>query len=328
VPVTDRPLALGIDLGGTKILAVMATQKGHIVSQEYMATGAKDGPEAVIKRMLRTVERVVKHGGAKLSDLNGVALAIAGVIDTRRGVITTSPNLLGWKDVPLRNEISQQLGITTYLLNDANAAALGENRFGAGRGTKHMIYITVSTGIGGGIIINGELYSGANGCAGEFGHMTIDPDGPECSCGRKGCWEALASGTSIAREARLQLKAGEKSLVNRKGVLRTITAETVGEAAVRGDRLAMDVITSAGRHLGIGLANIINIFNPEMIVIGGGVSNLGEMLLNPAREMVRQRAFDLPLSTVRIVRSQIGAAAGALGAAALVFDQVSKERRP
>jgi len=328
VPKADRRLALGIDLGGTKILAALVTWEGRIVSQEYTPTEAKAGPEAVIERMLLAADRVVKLGGMKPSDLAGTALAIAGIIDTRRGIVTTSPNLPGWKDIPLRDEIAQKLTTTTYLVNDADAAALGEHRFGAGRGTKHMVYITVSTGIGGGIIINGELYSGANGCAGEFGHMTIDPDGPKCACGRKGCWEALASGSAIAREARRRLNAGEKSLLNHKKTPRAVTAETVGEAANNGDRLALEVITTAGQYLGIGLANIINIFNPEMIVVGGGVSNLGEMLLNPAREVLRQRAFDLPLNTVRIVRSRIGATAGALGAAALVFNKAAKGQMP
>lgn len=327
MPGADRQLALGIDLGGTKILAALVTREGRIVSQDYIPTKAKSGPEAVIERMLQVTNRVVKLGGVKISDLAGTSLAIAGLIDTCRGIVTTSPNLPGWKDIPLRDEIAHKLGIATYLVNDADAAALGENQFGAGQGTKHMVYITVSTGIGGGIIINGELYSGANGCAGEFGHMTIDPDGPECACGRKGCWEALASGSAVAREAKRRLKTGKESLLNRLAP-RAISAKMVGEAANKGDRLALDVITTAGQYLGIGLANIINIFNPEMIVIGGGVSNLGELLLNPAREVVRQRAFDLPLSTVRIMRSQIGAAAGALGAAALVFNKATKGLRP
>ncbi|MEW6142396.1 MAG: ROK family protein [Chloroflexota bacterium] len=326
MPKTDGRTALGIDLGGTKILTALVTQEGRIVSQESTPTEAKAGPKAVIEQMLQAIGRAVKLGGVKPNDLAGTALAIAGIIDTHRGIVTTSPNLPGWKDVPLRDEIAQKLGTITYLVNDADAAALGENRFGAGRGTRHMVYITVSTGIGGGIIINGELYSGANGCAGEFGHMTIDPNGPKCACGRNGCWEAMASGTAIAREARRRLAAGEKSLLN-KGTAQTVTAEKVGEATKKGDRLAAEVIMTAGHYLGIGLANIINIFNPEIIVIGGGVSNLGDMLLNPAREAMRQRAFDLPLSTVRIVRSQIGVAVGALGATALVFDKAAKGQR-
>jgi glucokinase len=327
MPKADKRLALSIDLGGTKILAALVTPEGNIVSQVTIPTMAKSGPDAVIERMLSAAERAVKPGGVKPSRPAGIALAIAGIIDSRHGIVTTSPNLPGWKNIPLRDEIARRLGAATRLVNDADAAALGENRFGAGRGARNMVYITVSTGIGGGIIINGNLYSGASGCAGEFGHMTIDPDGPKCACGRNGCWEALASGSAIAREARRRLAAGEPSLLSNTHPARAVTAEAVGEAAGKGDRLAIKVITTAGRYLGIGLANIINIFNPEMIVIGGGVSNLGETLLTPARRVIRQRAFDLPLSAVHIVRSQIGAAAGALGAAALVFDEAVKGQR-
>lgn len=324
MPGTDRRLALGIDIGGTKILVALVTRQGRIVSREHIPTGASAGPEAVIKRMFSAVARVVASGGVEPPGLAGVALAVAGLIDTRRGVITTSPNLPGWNNVPLRSAVARELGATTYLLNDADAAALGENRFGAGRGTRDMVYITVSTGIGGGIIINGRLYSGASGCAGEFGHMTIDPEGPECACGRYGCWEALASGSAIAREASRRLAAGEKSLLHDRGAYSAITAETVGEAAGKGDRLATEVIKAAGYYLGIGLANIIKIFNPEMVVIGGGVSNLGNMLLEPARRTARRLSFELPFSAVHIVRSKIGTAAGAVGAAALVFDRAEE----
>ncbi|MCX8126025.1 MAG: ROK family protein, partial [Dehalococcoidia bacterium] len=197
MPGSSRRLALGVDVGGTKVLAALVTEEGRVVSRERVLTGATDGPEAVIERIVATADRLLRSSNLRPADLSGIALAVAGIIDIRRGIITTSPNLPGWKDVPLRDLIARELGTVTYLINDADAAALGENRFGTGRGTRHMVYITVGTGIGGGIIINGGLYAGASGCAGEFGHMTIDPDGPQCACGRYGCWEALASGSAI-----------------------------------------------------------------------------------------------------------------------------------
>jgi glucokinase len=262
----------------------------------------------------------------KTSDIAGIGIAAAGILDIDRGIVTTSPNLPHWHNVPLRDIFADRLGVVTYLINDANAAALGEHRFGAGIGFDNIIYLTVSTGIGGGIIIDGELYSGADGCAGELGHMTIEADGPQCHCGNFGCLEAMASGWAVAKEAMMRINRGERSsiieLVN--GRLENITAETVAIAARRGDQLAADIVAEAAKYLGIGLANLVNIFNPELIVIGGGLSKMGDMLLKPARKVLKERAFRLPSRTVHIVRARLGSNAGIIGAAAYVFDQKSE----
>jgi len=209
------------------------------------------------------------------------------------------------------------LGKPVFLLNDASAAALGEHRMGAGRGLDNLIYITVSTGIGGGLVINGQLYNGTDGCAAEIGHMTILVDGPLCKCGKRGCLEALASGTAIARMARERLAAGGKSCLAEltRGKIEDVTAELVAEAARRGDALALSVIDEAARYLGIGLANLVNIINPQMIIIGGGVSKMGAMLFRPARKSMKEHAFKLPARTVRVVRPRLGLDAGLFGAA-------------
>jgi glucokinase len=186
-----------------------------------------------------------------------------------------------------------------------------------------VIYLTVSTGIGGGIIIGGELYSGADGTAGEIGHMTIEADGPQCQCGNFGCLEVLASGTAVAREAVNRINQGEKSYIAELtgGKIEKVTAEIVARAAKHGDRLACEVVTSAAVYLGIGLANLVNIFNPDMIIIGGGMSKMGDMLLKPARQTVKQRAFKLPARTVRIVKARLGGDVGVIGAAVDFFEK-------
>jgi glucokinase len=256
------------------------------------------------------------------ADFSGIGIAIAGVLDSKNGILTSSPNLPHWKNVPLKSMIEDRLHLDTFLINDANAAALGEHRFGAGIGTQNLVYLTVSTGIGGGIIIDGNLYEGSTGSAGELGHMTIDVNGPRCNCGNYGCLEVLASGTAVARGAVEHINKGATSLLNdMKENISDITAEDVAKAARQGDKLATEIIAGASYYLGIGLANIVNIFNPQVIVIGGGMSKMGGMLLTPAKEIVKRRAFKLPARTARIIRSKLGNDSGIIGTAANVLDR-------
>jgi len=319
----SRGPVLAVDLGGTKIIAAAVLPSGKIVSRSYCLTLADEGPEAVIGRLLSAVNGATAKAKLKTSELTGIGIAAAGILDTEKGIITTSPNLPDWHDVPLGDILADRLGVATFLINDASAAALGEHRFGVGKRVDNLVYLTVSTGIGGGIITNGKLYSGANGCAGEIGHMTIEAHGPQCNCGNFGCLEALASGTAVAREAVRRLNQGETSSVAQlaEGRLESVTAETVALAARQGDHLACDVVARAANYLGIGLANLVNIFNPELLVIGGGLSKMGDMLLEPARKVVKERAFQLPARTVRIVRAGLGSNAGIVGAAVHTFEQ-------
>jgi glucokinase len=313
----NKPPVLAIDLGGTKIAAALISPDNRVTDRAHSPTLAAEGLQPVLSRIFATIDRLLPQGTAGPSQLGGIAIAAAGAIDTEKGLITSSPNLPGWLDVPLRDIVRKRYGTDTCLLNDANAAALAENRLGAGRGTTNLIYLTVSTGIGGGIIIDGELYHGTSGCAGELGHMTIDANGPECSCGNRGCLEVLASGKAVADEAKRRIKEGERSLLADivSGDLEGITAEKVAIAAHSSDRLALEVISRAAGYLGMGMVNLVNIFNPEMIIVGGGLSKMGELLLEPAREMVRQRAFPLCAGAVRIVTAELGDDAGLLGAA-------------
>ncbi len=311
-----RPV-LAIDLGGTKIIAALVSPDGRMIARERSATQAAEGPSAVIDRLFSAIDHILKWNKLGLSDLHGISLAAAGSMDLDAGVITLSPNLPGWRDIPLMAIVHDKYRIDTFLLNDASAAALGEHRFGVGKGTKDLILLTLGTGIGGGIIINGELYNGICGSGGEIGHMTIDVNGPRCPCGNTGCLEVLASGTAISRDAIGRVTRGEKSSLVEMvgGKVDDISAEKVGSAARAGDRLSLDVIATAAAYLGVGLVNLTNIFNPEMVVLGGGVAKLGDLLLEPARRLVRERAFPLSAKTVRVVTTKLGNDAGVYGAA-------------
>ena len=306
---------LAIDLGGTKILAALVSNR-KVEFRDYSPTCAEEGPEAVVNNIYEAIGRVLVNSGLDLKQLHSIAIAAAGAIDTKRGIVTMSPNLPGWRNVHLTDKIKNKYPVDVFLTNDANAAAVGEHRYGAGRSTKDMLYITVSTGIGGGIIIDNKIYEGASGGAGEIGHMSIDINGPKCNCGNTGCWETLASGTALAREAIKRIERGEKSLLTEmvNGNIDDITAREVGEAAEKDDKLALACINQIAVYFGIGLVSLIDIFNPEAIVIGGGLTNLGDRLFGPAKEIVRERAFPLPAGAAKIVPAQLGDEAGIIGA--------------
>jgi glucokinase len=318
------PLALGIDLGGTKILTAVADPRGEMRSRDHSITPAAKGTDAVIQAILQSAARALQQAGISASELSAIGVGAPGLSNPQTGVLYTSPNLPGWRDVPLRDIIEEKFSKKSFLINDANAAAVGELSFGAGKGARDLIYITISTGIGGGLIIDGRIYTGPAGTAGELGHMTIDDEGPSCNCGNIGCWETLASGTALAREARRRITEGAETTIldHAGGDVEKVTAETVHKAAVRGDSLASELIARTSYYVGVGLANLINIFNPELIVIGGGLSNMGDMLLEPAFREAKQRAFKQSYWAVRFARAELGRNSGVLGAAAFAFQQM------
>jgi glucokinase len=317
-------LILGIDLGGTKILTAVANDKGKMLSRDHSITPANEGHQAVVRSILESVSRALDQAHIDAADLSAIGLGAPGLSDPETGILFTSPNLPGWEDVPLRDIVEKELGKKVFLINDANAAAVGELHFGAGRGARNFIYITVSTGIGGGIIIDGKIYTGSTGMAGELGHMVIDDEGQQCKCGNRGCWETLASGTALAREAKNRVKAGAATsiLEYADGDLEKVNAEAIHKAAQAGDNLATELIARNAYYLGVGLTNVINIFNPEAIVIGGGLSNIGDMLLEPAFEEAGRRAFRQAYREVRFARAELGRNSGVLGAAAFALEKM------
>jgi glucokinase len=315
---------LGIDLGGTKILTAVVTAGGEVVSRDRGATPAEAGHEAVVKSMLDSAGRALAGARLTAADLLAVGLGAPGLSNPETGILLTSPHLPGWKDVPLRDIMERRLGRRVFLINDASAAALGELYFGVGRGARDLIYVTVGTGIGGGIIVDGRLYTGSAGMAGEVGHMVVDDEGPPCDCGNRGCWETLVSGTALAREARRRIGEGAVTslLEYAGGDIDGVSAETVHAAARAGDNLAKELMARAAYYLGVGLANLINIFNPEVVVIGGGLSEIGDMLLKPAFEEAGRRAYKQVYQAVRFARAELGRDSGVLGAAAFALGKM------
>jgi glucokinase len=304
---------IGIDLGGTKIGTGIVDLEGRVHERDYQPTQAQEGAEEGIRRMTSTARRLMARAGIESQDVLSIGVGAPGPLDIPKGLLIDPPNLPSWCDVPLGQAIEREMQIPTYLENDANAAAIGEYLYGAGRGTRNMLYVTVSTGIGGGLILNGRIYHGARGGAGEVGHTTLLPDGPLCSCGNRGCLEALASGTAVAREGRELVRRGIATLI--QGAEESISARDVVEAMRGGDPYAASIVDRAMHHLGIGMANLVNLFNPEMIVIGGGLSNLGEDLLAPVRRGIAVHAFPAAARQVRVTLAELGNEVGIVGAA-------------
>ena len=308
-----------VDLGGSKILSVVADEEGHILGEDRRATEAEQGPEAGLERIAASLEAALANGGLRRGDLRAAGVCSPGPIDPARGVIPEAPNLPGWHDVPVCQYLADRLGIPAILENDATAAAYGEFIYGAGRGCRHIVYITVSTGIGGGLVLNGRLYRGASGAAGEIGHITIEAEGPLCGCGKPGHVEALASGRAIAREAEGVLARGGSPLMARLAEEDgELTAATVHRAADAGDPEAIRILQRAGYYLGIGLAAYVDVFNPEVIIIGGGLRHMGDLYLGPAREEMARRAMEEPLKVVRLVEAELGDYTGVMGIVALL----------
>ena len=314
---------IGVDLGGTNIVVGAMTMDGsQHLSMRSIPTQSSLGDEGVANRIVTLVEQVIldtiKETGIARSDFIGVGVGAPGPLDRERGIVLVAPNL-GWLNFPLRDRVHDRLGLPTTLDNDANCATFGEWWQGAARGSRNVVGLTIGTGIGGGLILNGALYHGASDMAGEVGHTTIDLNGRHCKCGNYGCLEAYASGPAIATRARevMVREEGESvipSMVN--GRFEDITAQIVYDAAKAGDAVASEIVRDTARYLGAGIANLLNIFNPDTVVIAGGVTAAGDTLFVPLRAEVRRRAFSTAVRAAKIVPGTLPGTAGVVGAVA------------
>ncbi|KUO52375.1 MAG: hypothetical protein APF76_04890 [Desulfitibacter sp. BRH_c19] len=309
---------LGLDLGGTKIEAAVVDKKGNILSSSRVLTKAEDGSNKVLKRMCDLLDEVLSTAGLRSKEISGLGIGVPGAVDQSHGMIYFLTNLPGWTNFPVRDYFQSYYNIPVAINNDANAAALGEHFFGSGMGVKHMIYITVSTGIGGGIIVNGNILNGVWGSAGEIGHMVLEFNGRKCNCGSKGCWETISSGSAIAQALIDRISLGEKSFVTELVNLNDIKAEHVFKARQMGDKISIEITDKAMDYLGLGIANLVNIINPERIIIGGGVSKVGDLLFERVRNKVQELAYG-PAGNVRIQRASLDDKTGVIGAAALAM---------
>ncbi len=319
----DKRWVVGVDLGGTNIVVgLIPMEGGEVLGLRNMPTESVRGAKFVVDRMIGLVEQSIAevlsaHGGTR-EDIAGVGIGSPGPLDRKTGTVINTPNL-GWRNFPLRDLIANAVHLPATLDNDANCATYGEWWQGAGRGTRTLVGLTLGTGIGGGIVLDGQIYHGCSDVAGEIGHMTIDSNGRRCKCGNYGCLEQYASGPAIAVRAIEGIEAGAESvlvdMVN--GRLEDITAATVYEATRQGDDYATEVMKDTAKFLGAGVASIINILNPEMVVIAGGVTRAGDTLFEPLRAEVRKRSFRSAQECCRIVSAELPGTAGVVGAAAV-----------
>ncbi len=316
---------IGVDIGGTNLVVGAVAEDGsRVLGDHSRPTDPTRGPDAVVNDIVAMVQqtRAQLLATEPAAEVLGLGIGAPGPLDTRNGIVILTPNL-GWSNMPLRARLSEPLGLRASLDNDANCAVLGECWVGAAREARYVIGITIGTGIGGGIVLDGQLYHGASDSAGEIGHMTIDLNGRRCSCGAYGHLEAYASGPAIASRAAEQIEAGAESLLNEMvgGDLKRITAQTVYSAAQQGDTLAHDVVRETAHYLAAGLASLLNIFNPDLVVVVGGVTGAGDRLFEPLRHEVARGAFKPAVQACRIVPGELGGLAGVYGAAKSFLDQ-------
>lgn len=316
---------VGIDIGGTKLATVVADKTGHILGKVRKPTHSEKGPEYAIGLLFDMVREVVSQVGLEQTSISAIGVSCGGPLDTKTGIVYSPPNLPGWDALPLKALLESEFQVPVIIENDANASALAEFRFGGGRGYSAVLYMTMSTGIGGGIVIDGQVYHGANDSAGEVGHQILLPNGPRCGCGKRGCLEALCSGPAIARRAQAALqkqRKGGKSptalLTLADGRIEAIKSEHVLAAARTGDALALELVQETAYYMGWGIANLVNILNPDIVLLGTIAVAAGDLLLDPIRETVSNFAMTRPAEAVHIAPAQLGDALGDLAAVALV----------
>lgn len=309
---------IGVDLGGTNLRTALLSSDGEILVRNKEATQVSKGWNHVVTRIKETIALHRDHALERGLEIVAVGVGAPGIIELETGVVVKSPNFPDWTDVPLRAELEKALRLPVFLENDANAAALGEQWRGAASGISTMLLLTLGTGVGGGIVLNNRIFHGADGMAGEIGHMTLVPDGRLCSCGNTGCLEMYASARGILQSYQEKLHKEVST-----GLGTGVTAEKIYHAAQAGDPIALQVMQDMGRMLGIGLASLINIFNPEMVVLGGGVKDAWQLFIEATREEIVKRAFPVPARRAQIVPSMLGDDAGMTGAAALAFQKLN-----
>ena len=306
---------VGVDLGGTKISTALSDLEGKIINQTTIPTDAHEGEMPVLNRIINSIEKVVNDSAVSYEDIKGIGIGSPGPLDAKQGIIITTPNL-PFKNFNLVKPISEKFGVPVFLDNDANVAAIGEFMFGAGKGAENIVFFTVSTGVGGGAILNGKVYRGHTSNALEIGHMTVAPHGPRCNCGNVGCVEATSSGTAIAKRAHEALSTKVETSLRK---YENVTSYEVFVEAAAGDPVAKDIIDDAMNYLGIAVANAVSIFDPEYVIIGGGVSKAGDVVFDTVRKVVNKRCFKSMAESVKIVPAGLGTDAGLIGAVALAL---------
>ncbi|WP_027099243.1 ROK family protein [Clostridium paraputrificum] len=310
-----KKYVIGVDLGGTKISTAISTIEGNILANVVLPTKAEEGEAAVLGRIVQSIDEVIVGSSTSIDEIEAIGIGSPGPLDAKKGIIITTPNL-PFKNYNLVQPLKEKYNIPVYLDNDANAAAIGEYMFGAGKGKNSIVYFTVSTGVGGGAVLDGKVYRGHTSNALEIGHTTVDPNGPRCNCGNLGCLEAMSSGTAIAKKGKEAVSTNVETILKKHD---TVTSYEVFKEAEAGDEVAKDIIDNALTYLGIGVANAIATFDPEMIIIGGGVSKAGDIVFDTVKKVVNKRCFKSMAESCEIVPAGLGSDAGVVGAVALAI---------
>ena len=310
---------IGIDLGGTNLRAAIAdTDTGQVYHQRKCPTLAAEGQEAVIRRIVQLIQELLQTNGSSPGVIKGVGIGVPGTPDIDRGVIQLLPNLPGkWLDVPLQVILEEQIQLPVALINDVRAITLGEWTFGAGRGAETLICLAIGTGIGGGVVVNGQFHLGIGGTAGEFGHHVVEADGLPCGCGGRGCLELYASGPAIAAMGIKEVMQGHTTRIGELAHhdLNQISVETIVQAAKEGDQIAIGILQRAGKYIGIAVGNILGTISPQKVIFGGGVSQAGESLLKPIMQTIKEHVHVIPVDQVEFTFAQLGIDGGLVGAA-------------
>ncbi|KRQ88061.1 Glucokinase [Caloramator mitchellensis] len=319
-----KKYVIGIDVGGTNIVTALSDFQGNVLFKTKVSTEAFRGYKNTIFRIKEQIEIVLNNKGAKIEEIAGIGIGVPGLIDVETGMCYFSGNLGDeWQNVNIRGDLSS-FDVPVFLDNDVNVAALGEKYFGAAKNSKDFIYITIGTGIGSAIIADGKMIRGHRFCAGEFGHLTVDKNGPQCTCGNIGCIEAIASAPAIARRIKEKINSGRKSIMPElAGGVERVSAKILSDAYDKGDELAIEIMKETGEWLGIAIAGYINIINPELFIIGGGVSRAGDRLLKYIREEVNKRAMKIQKETCKIITAYQLDEAGMMGAIAAILEYLN-----
>ncbi|MDP2928565.1 MAG: ROK family protein [Candidatus Omnitrophota bacterium] len=318
---------IGVDIGGTNIKLALVDKRARLTGKRTFSTTSLKGKSALIDGIIGEIRDLIVSQNLKKKDIIGVGIGAPGAVDIRTGTVHYLINIPDWREVPLGDILKKKLGLPVFVDNDVNVMALGEAYFGAGLGARNMLCITLGTGVGGGLILEGRLYRGSSYAAGEFGHVPINIDGPKCRCGSWACVETYAGNRYIVKDVIARIRKGKKTLITKlvKGDLSKITPEVISEADRKGDNFAKQVWTDVGIKVGIGLAGVVNLLNVEKIVIGGGVAGAGKTLFDSIRKTITVRAMKLPAETVRVVKAKLGYDAGLIGAATLVLYELGRE---
>lgn len=316
--IISKKYKIGVDVGGTNVKIALVDKTGSIVYSDTVPTRAEMGYEYTISNIITAIGNVMKESKITKDSIEGIGFGFPGQIDCDNGIVRLAPNIPGWVNIPIADIISKEFSIPVKVDNDVRCAALAELNYGAGKGAKNLVCITVGTGIGSGLIVNGKLVRGASNAAGEIGHIKLQMEnGPLCGCGDYGCLEAFASGPAIVAMAEEYIKGG-KSTKYRELAKTEITPYVVAEAAKQGDVVAKKIFEIMGNYIGIGLASVVNLLNPEKIVIGGGVADAGDLLFNPIKETLKKRTMPIQGSAVKVVHAELGNTAGVIGASLLI----------